>query len=429
MSYSVNINNHLATFQFEVSAENFAHELEKEIFRSKDKLNLSVYRDGKVPPEVMQQMYDRNELLKRVINTVIGDEFENAINELGIVSLTSPLAKVLNCQRGEPFIFTLETYIKPDINLSNYAGIKMGTMDASISNDDVEQVVQRLLQQNAVKKEITDRPVIEGDRVIIDFEGFLHGRAFRGNKAENFPLLIGSNSFIPGFEEEIIGVGLNEAKDFTITYPSDYRAENLAGQEVVFRCIVRGITQVELPELTDEFIKQHTKHESVTMYKESIRKSLMLQKRVIEMKKQESFVLKTIVESSSIEEIPVLEEQEKKKLNQELELQLKKSGTTFENHLKKLKMNKEQFEQHLQQLAQKRSQTRLVLLEIAKRENFDATEEELDKEIANLSKSMNKSESEFRHPFSKSQIINEIKIQKALRFVMSHAVEDAQIVM
>lgn len=423
MSYSVNIKDQLATFQFEVSAESFAHELEKEIFRSKDKLNLSVYRDGKVPPEVMQQMYDRNELLKRVMNTVIGNEYEKALTQSGFTPLTAPLAKVLNCKKGEPFTFTIDTVLKPEIKLSNYVGIEVDEPKFEVSEDEVNKVLQKFQQQHAITTDITDRSVIHGDHVIIDFEGFLRGRAFKGNKADNFPLIIGSHSFIPGFEEELIGVGVNEAKDFTITYPTDYRIDTLAGQDVVFRCIVRRITQVQIPELSDELVKSHTKFETVDTYKNGIRKTLELQKKVLELKKKENSVLKSIVDASTLDIAPVLYEQEEKRLDQEQQAQLKKKGVSFEKHLKMLGLTQEKYNEQLKQLAQRRVKTRILLLEIAQREGMVVTEEEFNKEIANLAKTTKKSEDAFKHPFSKQQIGNEIKIQKALRFVMEHSIE------
>ena len=423
MSYSVDVKNQLATFQFEVNAESFAHELEKEIFRSKDKMNLSVYRDGKVPPEIMQQMYDRNELLKRVINTVIGNEYEKALIESEYIPITAPFAKVLNCKKGEPFTFTIETVLKPEIQLDNYTGIKVAKPNFDVSEDEVNQVLKKFQQQHSTTTDITDRSVIEGDHVIIDFEGFLHGRAFKGNKADNFPLIIGSHSFIPGFEEELIGVGINEAKDFTVTYPADYRIDTLAGEEVVFRCIVRRITQVQIPELSDELVKAHTKFGTVDTYKDSIRKSLELQKKVLELKKKENSVLKEIVDSSSMDLNPVLFEQEEKRLEQEQLAQLKNKGISLEKHLKILGLTQDKYKEQLKQLSIRRVKTRLLLLEISNREGIQVTDEELNKEIAKLAKTMKKSEEAFKHPFSKQQIGNEIKIQKALRFVMENSVE------
>lgn len=423
MSYSVEINNHLATFQFEVSAENFAHELEKEIFRSKDKMNLSVYRDGKVPPEVVQEMYDRNEMLKRVINTVIGIEYENAIKEKSYTALTAPIAKVLSCKKGEPFTFTISTIILPDIDVCNYKGIEVPKPDFTVPETDLDKVVQQFLQQHSKTIEITDRGVMEGDHVHIDFEGFLHGRAFQGNKADNFPLKVGSHSFIPGFEEELIGVTLNEAKDFTITYPSDYRIETLAGQDVVFRCIVRRITQIEIPELTDEFIQATTKFDSVATYKDSMRKTMELQKRMFELKKKENAVLKVIVEGTEINVPDPLFEMEQKRIEQEQQAQMKQRGVTLEKHLKMIGQTEEGYRKQLERLAVNRVKTRLVLLEIAKRESIEVTEDEMTKEIANVAKALKKSEDALKHPFSRQQIGNEIKIQKALRFVMEHSVE------
>ena len=423
MSYSFDVKDQLATFQFEVTAESFAHELEKEIFRSKDKMNLSVYRDGKVPPEVVQEMYDRNEMVKRVINRVIGTEYENAIREQGFVPLTAPLAKVLNCKKGEPFTFTLDTIIKPEIQLSKYNGVLVPAPDFTVPEEHVDGMIADVLKKNAKTVEVTDRPVEDGDHLLIDFEGFLHGRPFKGNKADNFPLTIGSHSFIPGFEEELIGVGLNEAKDFNITYPADYRLENLAGQEVVFRVIVRRITQVEVPELTDEYVKANTKYDSVDTYKAELRKSMEFQKRLFELKKKENEVLKSVVEGSKLPLVEKLVNVERKRVQSEQEEQLKKRGVKLEQHLKMIGQTEAVYQQQLTQIASNRVKTRLVLLEIAQRENIVPTEEEINKEISMLAKNLKKPEDTFRHPFSKSQIENEVKIQKALRFVMEHAIE------
>lgn len=423
MSYTVEITQQLATFQFEVSAESFAHELEKEIFRSKDKLNVSVYRDGKVPPEVLQQMYDRNELLKRVINTVIGIEYDQAMKENNYIALTAPMAKVQRCTKNEPFTFTLSVLLKPEVQVCEYKGIPVPPHNFVVPESDVEMMIQNILRQKAKTIEITDRAVEDGDRVYIDFEGFLHGRAFEGNKANNFPLTIGSKSFIPGFEEEVIGVGINEAKDFNVTYPADYRIETLAGQEVVFRCIVRRITKVEIPELNEEFLKANTKFTDVATYKDSVRKSMELQKRAFEMKHRENLVLKTIIEGSDIEVPEQLFALEKQRVENEQQEQMKRNGVTLERHLKNLGQTPEENEVQKNLLATNRVKTRLLLLEIAQRENLKPTEVELTNEIRNVSKKLNKPEDAFTHPFSRQQIENEIMIQKALRFVMSSCVE------
>lgn len=423
MSYSVELNKEIAEFQFEVSADDFAHELEKEIFKSKDKLNLSVYRDGKVPNEVLQQMYDKNELLKRTMNTVIGLEYEKAMNECGYIALAAPNAKVISCQKNEPFKFLLKVLIKPEIQLCEYTNIKVKPHNFEVPESDFNQMLENIRHQYANTIEITDRAAMEGDRVYIDFEGFLYGRPFEGNKANNFPLLLGSHSFIPGFEEQVIGVRINEAKDFTVTYPENYQVETLAGKDVVFRCIVRRITRIELPELTDELIREKTEFPSLDTYKENLHKSMEFQKRVFEMKNRENAVLKVIIDGSECITPEPMVQFELARLEKEQDESCKKRGITLERHLKSNGITEEEFRAQNQIHARNRVKTRLVLLEIAQREQLVPTKEEFDNEIKNVAKKLNRSEESFEHPFSKEQVMNEIKIQKALRFIMNHVVE------
>ena len=423
MSYSLKQNDNITTILFEISAEDFSHEVEKEIFSSKDKLNLSVYRDGEVPPEVMQQIYDGDELINRVVNTVVGEEYEKVVKEKNIISLIPPVAKITNCKKGEPFIFTVDTILTPEIELGTYIGVEVKKPDLEVSEEAVEKLIENFLKQNCIKTEITDRGVLEGDHLLIDFEGFLHGRSFDGNKANNFPLVVGSHTFIPGFEEQLIGVGLNEAKDFTITYPEDYRVENLAGQDVVFRCIVRKITSIQLPELTDDLIKEKTEFENVDAFKENIHKNLSFQKCVIELNKKENAILKEIVTSSNVETIPQLVEQELHKYDFEMNMQFQNNKITFEEHLRRARLTREQFEQQRQLIAQNRCKTRLVLMAIAQKEGIDVTEEDIENEIKALVEKTKKAEDVFRHPFKLSQMRTEIILRKAQRFVIDHCKE------
>lgn len=423
MSYSVEVKDGIAEFQFEVGHDSFAHELEKEIFRSKDKLNLSVYRDGKVPNEVLQQMYDKNELLKRTIDTVIGLEYEKAMHECGYIALAAPNASVISCHRGEPFKFVLKALIKPEINLCTYTGIPVKPHNFEVPDRDFELMLEKVRQQYAKTVEITDRAAMEGDRVYIDFEGFLYGRTFEGNKADNFPLVLGSHSFIPGFEEQVVGVGINEAKDFTVTYPKDYSVEKLAGKDVVFRCIVRRITRTEIPELSDELIQENTQFKSLDEYKENLHKSMEFQKRVFEMKNRENAVIQVILNGSEVSAPQVMVDFEKTRIKEEQEESMKKRGITLERHLKMSGMTEEQFRLQTDELALNRVKTRLLLLEISIRENLTPTEEELKNELKSVSKKLNKSEEALSHPFSKEQIRNEIRVQKALRFLMNSVVE------
>lgn len=423
MGYTLNITNYIATFEFEVSDEAFTQECKQELIRSKERLNLSVYRDGKVPREVLQQVYDQDEMLKRVINTIIGREYEQAIAETNYIPLTAPLAKVIQCKKDEPFLFSVQIVVKPEFELGDYKDLRVKHVEVNVTEDEIETVLQKFQLHHANRIEVLDRPVQMNDHLVLDFEGFLHGRAFPGNKADNFPLIVGSNSFIPGFEENILGATINEAKDFTITYPSDYRVESLAGQEVIFRCIVRKITEVQKPQLTDELVQAHTSFESIDAYRENIRKTMLLQKRALAFKDNETMILNQLVEHTKVDAPAILYDIEVKRLEEEQKVQLSNRGLTLEHHIKTLGLTPDTYKEQLRNLAIKRVKTRLILLAIAEKEQLVATEEDLKQEIKQMSKAMNKSEDSFQHPFSIHQIANEISIKKALQFVLEQSKE------
>ena len=425
MSYKIISQDHKVCFRFVVSAEDFTHELERELFRNKDKMNLSVYRDGKVPAEVLEKMYDKNEILTKVMNTVIAKEYGEALEENEFEVVSAPVLKVEHLAKGEAFIFTAEAYLKPEVVLGTYKGIEAPKPDYVVTDEEINGYVQNFLNKHATQEDVTDRPVENGDLVHIDFEGFLFGRPFKGNKAENFPLTIGSKSFVGDFEEKLIGTSLNEARDITVTYPDNYRVEELAGNDVIFRCIVRKITKKTTPEFNDAFVKEHSKFETVKDYMDTLRTNMENRKRLVERRKFEDTIVQAIVNDAKMEIPDEMIESEQNRLVREQLANLNKQGLTQEQYFKMSNLTMEKFTEQMLPLAKKRVTGRLVLEAVADAENLAATPDEIETEIVRIAKSSNMETEEFRKSISRSgsrRLKRDIAIQKAARFVVENAV-------
>ena len=248
------LENNMARLTIEVAAEELEKAIESAYQKNKGKISLPGFRKGKAPRRMLEQMYGKEIFYEDAANELIPDAYEAAYDECGEEIVSSPKIDVVQLEAGKPFIFTAEVALKPEAVLGQYKGIKVDKVDAEVTEEEITAEIDREREKNSRTVDVTDRAIREGDIATIDFEGFVDGEAFEGGKGSDYPLTIGSHTFIPGFEEELIGAEAGQEKEVNVTFPEDYQAAELAGKPAVFKCVVKRLQEKQLPELDDDFV-------------------------------------------------------------------------------------------------------------------------------------------------------------------------------
>ncbi len=246
----------MAKLTIEASAEEFEQAIEKAYQKNKNKLSIPGFRKGKVPRKMIEQMYGKEIFYEDAANIVIPSVYAKAVDECTEEIVSQPTVDIVQAEAGKPFIFTAEVALKPEVTLGMYKGVEVEKTDVAVTDEEVDAAIDRERENNARTISVEDRAVRDGDMTIIDYEGFVDGESFEGGKDEDYPLTIGSGTFIPGFEEQLIGAELDKEVEVNVTFPEDYQASELAGKPAVFKCIVKEIREKELPELDDEFASE-----------------------------------------------------------------------------------------------------------------------------------------------------------------------------
>ena len=291
----------MAKLTIEVGADELDKAIESAYQKQKGKISIPGFRKGKVPRQVVEKMYGKEVFYEDAANILIPDAYEKALDECEEDIVSSPKIDVTQIEAGKPFIFTAEVALKPEVKLGKYKGVKVEKADVVVTDEEVDEVIEKERENNARNITVEDRAVKDGDMTVIDFEGFVDGEAFDGGKGENYPLTIGSGAFIPGFEEQLIGAELNKEVEVNVTFPEDYNAEHLAGKDAVFKCTVKEIKVKELPELDDEFASEVSEYDTLEEYRANVRKGLEERKAKQMKDEKEDAAIAAVVEHAEME--------------------------------------------------------------------------------------------------------------------------------
>ena len=272
----------MAKLTIEASAEDFEAAIEKAYQKNKSKMNVQGFRKGKAPRKIIEKMYGAGVFYEEAANIVIPDAYAKAVDECDLEIVSQPSVDVVQVEAGKPFIFTAEVAVKPEVKLGDYKGIEVEKTDVTVSDDDVNAEIDRVREQNARTITVDDRAVQDKDTAVIDFEGFVDGVAFEGGKGENYPLTIGSHSFIDNFEEQLIGKNIGEEVEVNVTFPEDYHVDDLKGKPATFKVTVKEISAKELPELDDDFAQDVSECENVDAYKAQVKEDLTKKKKQLQ---------------------------------------------------------------------------------------------------------------------------------------------------
>ena len=416
--------NNVAKFTMEITAEEFENAVIKVYQSQKDKFTIDGFRKGKAPRSIIERKYGEGIFFEDAINNLFSLNYPMALDELKLDIVGGPEADFSEIKKGEGFTITVDVPVYPEFEVKDYKGIEIETVDIQVTDEDVETEIKNMAKKNA-RMIAVERPAQDGDTVLIDYEGWAGDEQFEGGTAERQPLKLGSGTFIPGFEEQLIGVSTGEEKDVTVTFPEDYHAENLAGKEAVFKCKVHEIKEEELPEIDDEFAKDagfDTLDEMKASKKEELEKAAAA-KSENQMKNQ---VLEKVYEANDIDVPDSMGETEIDNMMNEFDQQLRAQGMDLQSYFKYLDMDPTEFRGQLKEDAYKKVKTRMLVTAVAEQEKFEATQEEIDTEIENMAKQYGLEADKIREMLGADNfgmIAGDIKVRKAMEFMYDSAVK------
>ena len=415
----------MAKLTIECPAEDFLAAYQKAYQKNKGKINIAGFRKGKAPLAMIEKMYGPEMFYEDAANELIQTAYEKAYDEVDIEIVSRPTIDVTQIKKGEPFIFTATVAVKPEVTLGEYKGVEVTAADVSVSDEEVDAEVNKALEQNAKKVDVTDRAVEKDDETVIDFEGFVNGVAFDGGKGTDYPLTIGSGAFIPGFEDQIIGKNIGEEFDVNVTFPEDYHSKELAGQPAVFKCTVKSIKKKVVEEASDEFASEVSEFETLAEYKADIKKRLEENKNAqAEQAKEDEAVSKASANSTIEIPQPMIESQ-KEQMAQDFAYRLKAQGMNMEQYFQFTGFDKAKFYETMEPQAISRIRTRLTLEEVAKAENLEVTEEDMNKEYEEMAKQYNMEVDKVKEIFGDrdKELKADLLCRKAAKLIAENAKE------
>ena len=374
----------MAKLTVEVSAEDFKDAIKKAYNKTKNRFAIPGFRKGKASQAVIEKMYGEAVFYEDAADEAINSTYAEAMKESGLDIVSRPEITVEQIGKDQAFIYSALVAVKPEVTLGEYKGVEVEKADAAVTAEDVEAELKRVQEQNARLLTVEDRPVADGDQTVIDFEGFVDGKGFEGGKAEDYPLTIGSHSFIDTFEEQLIGKNIGEECEVNVTFPTEYHAAELAGKPAMFKVTVKEIKVKELPALDDEFASEVSEFDTLDEYKQDIEKKLQERKEKAAASQNEDRVVAKVVENASMEIPEKMIDAQVDNMLRETAQRMQSQGLSMDLYMKYTGMTADQMKDQMRPEAVKRIQTRLVLEAVVKAENIETSEEKLDEEIAKM---------------------------------------------
>ncbi len=416
----------MARLTIEASAEDFEQAIEKAYQKSKNKLSIPGFRKGKVPRKMIEQMYGKEIFYEDAANMIIPPTYAKAVDECTEAIVSRPTIDVVQAEAGKPFIFTAEVALKPDVTLGKYKGIEVEKADISVTDEEIDEAIEKERENNARTISVTDRAVRDGDMTVLDFEGFVDGEAFEGGKSENYPLTIGSDTFIPGFEEQLIGAEIDKEVEINVTFPEDYQESTLAGKPAVFKCTIREIKQKELPELDDEFASEVSEFDTLAEYREDVKATLTKEKEDEARAVKEEKLIEQIVEDAQMDIPEAMLETQQNSMAEDFAQRIQMQGISIEQYYQFTGLTKAALLEQLKPQAEQKIKSRLVLEAVAKAEGIETSDEEYNEEIKKMAEAYQMTEEKLTgiiNEYERRSIREDISIRKALDFVVENAVE------
>ncbi|MGF7086945.1 trigger factor [Kroppenstedtia sanguinis] len=417
--------NNRGVLTVEVDEEKLGEALNQAFKKVVKDVNLPGFRKGKVPRPIFEKRFGVEALYQDAVEILVPEAYQSAVEETGIEPVDQPEIDIEQLEKGTPFIFKATVTVKPEVKLGDYKGLEVPEKDFSVTEEDVEAELKRMQERQGQLNPVEEGTVEEKDRVTLDFEGFVDGESFEGGKAEGYTLEVGSGQFIPGFEEQLIGLKPEEEKEVQVTFPEEYHAEELAGKEAVFHVKVHEIKRLELPQLDDEFAQDVSELDTLDELKKDIENKLREQKS----KEEENYKRNSLVEKASelaeIDLPDVMVEHEIDHMLQHFEQQLQMQGINLDQYVQFTGQEKSELREQFKEDAEKKVRANLVLEAIAAQENVEVSDEETEAEVKKLAEEMGRDTEEIRKLLEAQgafvQIRDEVKIRKTIDLLVSNS--------
>ena len=422
-----NMEKNMAKLTIEVSAEELEKAIQGAYLKQRNKISVPGFRKGKVPRQMIEKMYGVGIFYEDAANALIPTAYGKAYDECELDIVSQPKVEVVQLEKGKPFIFTAEVAVKPEVTLGEYKGLSVDKVSNRVTAKEIDAKLEEEQKKNARTVVVEDRAVQDGDEVVLDFEGFVDGVAFEGGNGENYPLTIGSGSFIPGFEEQLIGAEAEKEVEVNVTFPEEYHSEDLAGKAAVFKCTVHEIKAKELPELDDEFAAEVSEFDTLDAYKADIKAKIKEQKIADGNRKKEDQAVEKAVANATMEIPEAMIDTQVNQMAQDFAQRIQQQGLSMEQYFQFTGMTAESMMEELRPQAVKRIETRLVLEAIAKAENIEITDERIDEELAKMAEAYKmevEKLKEFMGENEKEQMKMDLAVQDAVTFLVDNAVEE-----
>ena len=416
----------MAKLTIEVSAEDLDKAMQNAYQKAKGKISIPGFRKGKAPRKMIEQMYGKGIFLEDAANALIPEHYSRALSECDLEIVSQPEIDVVQAEPGKAFIFTAEVAVKPEVTLGEYKGVEVAKAEIEVTDEEVDAEVKKEQEKNSRTITVEDRAAQMNDVVTIDFEGSVDGVPFDGGQATEYPLTLGSNTFIPGFEDQLVGAKVGDDVDVKVTFPEEYQAKELAGKEAIFKCAVKKIEAKELPELDDEFAKDVSEFETLAEYKESVKKNLTEKKENDAKRAKEDAVVDKIIENAQMDLPEAMINTQARQMLDDFARRMQSQGLSMDQYFQFTGMTADKMLEDMKPQATKRIQTRLVLEKIAEVENIQPSDEEVNEEISKMAEMYKMEADKLKEMIGEhelAQMKKDMAVQKAVTMVADAAKE------
>ena len=416
----------MAKLTIEVSAEEFEEAIQKAYLKNRGKITIPGFRKGKAPRKMIEKMYGAGIFYEDAVNDLLPEAYDKEVEACDLEIVSQPKIDVTQVEAGQPLIFTAEVALKPEVKLGEYKGIEVEKKNIEVTEEEIQAEIDKERENNSRVIDVDDRAVENGDMVKLDFEGFVDGVAFEGGKGEDYDLTIGSGSFIPGFEEQLVGVKIGEDTEVNVTFPEEYHAPELAGKAAVFKCKVNEIKVKELPEADDDFAKDVSEFDTLDEYKEDVKKNLTEKKEKEAKTAKEMAVVEKIVENAEMEIPDPMVDEQVRRMADDFANRIQSQGLSVEQYFQFTGMTAEKLLEQMRPEAVKRIQNSLVLEAVAEAEQIEISDERLEEELVKMAEAYKMELDKLKEMVSedaKAQIKKDLAVQEAVDLVRDAAVE------
>jgi len=418
------LENNMVELEIEVDSQKFEEGMQSAYIKNRKKFSVPGFRKGRVPRKIVEKYYGEAVLYEDAINIICPEAYDEAVKENGIEPVDRPEIDIKQIGSGENLIFTARVTVKPEVQLGQYKGIEVNKIEYNVTDEDVEQELKKMQDKNSRLITVEDRPVQSGDIAVIDFEGFVDGKAFEGRKGTNYNLEIGSGQFIPGFEEQLIGKNAGEEVEVHVTFPEEYHAAELAGKPAVFKVKISQIKVKELPEIDDEFAKDVSEFDTIDQLKEDIRKKLTEEREHRAKHELENSIIEKVVEGAVTDIPEVMIENQIQNMLRDFDMRLRGQGLDLQKYMEYTGSDINTFKEQFKEQAEKQVKTSLVLEAISKAEEIEVSDEEVEKELARLAENYKMDVEKMKNilrPEDIQSIKNDLIISKTVDMLVENA--------